>query len=549
MNTAMEIKKRVFVRTRSIGFVRGLLAIGLTLGLHTGFAQQTTSAAAAAAVGDSPSFTIRGFDLAGDNPLSSAEVSRVLAPYLRTDATIETLQKATAALEAAFREKGFVLHRVSLPPQEVGGTVKLDIVKFVIGKVTIDGRQRFSEANIRASVPELAEGTAPNFRTLAVQTAIANESQGKRIQVALKESEEADKIDARIVVQESKPWNFFVSASNTGTAATGNDRLTVAASHSNLFDLDHQLTAAYTTSLERPNAVNQAGLNYRIPVYRWGGVVGASYTQSNVVGEFGAFNSTGTGRTMGLNYNHYLPPQGGFRSYLGVAVDDKQFDVAQINGTPLVGQSVRRSVPLTLGYNARMESDTAVWGLNLDLASNLPSGDGGNDLASYRTEDARINTVQWTALRGGANYTAGWASGWMWGVRGQFQYSADALISGEQFGLGGATSVRGTADRPLSADSGVLVSTEITTREFSPGLRLLGFVDAGWLANNNATVNKPPSDSLASAGLGLRYAQSVFSVTADYGRVISGSMLASPANSGIPKAGDDKLHINLSARF
>ena len=549
MNTAMEIKRRVFVRTRSIGFVRGLLAIGLTLGLHTGFAQQTTSAAAAAAVGDSPSFTIRGFDLAGDNPLSSAEVSRILAPYLRTDATIETLQKATAALEAAFREKGFVLHRVSLPPQEVGGTVKLDIVKFVIGKVTIDGRQRFSEANIRASVPELAEGTAPNFRTLAVQTAIANESQGKRIQVALKESEEADKIDARIVVQESKPWNFFVSASNTGTAATGNDRLTVAASHSNLFDLDHQLTAAYTTSLERPNAVNQAGLNYRIPVYRWGGVVGASYTQSNVVGEFGAFNSTGTGRTMGLNYNHYLPPQGGFRSYLGVAVDDKQFDVAQINGTPLVGQSVRRSVPLTLGYNARMESDTAVWGLNLDLASNLPSGDGGNDLASYRTEDARINTVQWTALRGGANYTAGWASGWMWGVRGQFQYSADALISGEQFGLGGATSVRGTADRPLSADSGVLVSTEITTREFSPGLRLLGFVDAGWLANNNATVNKPPSDSLASAGLGLRYAQSVFSVTADYGRVISGSMLASPANSGIPKAGDDKLHINLSARF
>lgn len=547
MNTAMEIEKRAFVRSSSIWFVRSVWAIGLTMGLHTGFAQQTTPVPAAE--GGTPSFTIRGFDLAGDNPLSSAEVSRILAPYLRTDATIETLQKATVALEAAFREKGFVLHRVSLPPQEVGGTVKLDIVKFVIGKVTIDGRQRLSEANIRASVPELAEGTAPNFRTLAVQTAIANESQGKRIQVALKESEEADKIDGRIVVQESKPWNFSVSASNTGSAATGNDRVTLAASHSNLFDLDHQLTGAYTSSLERPNAVNQMGLNYRIPVYRWGGVVGASYTQSNVVGEFGAFNSTGTGRTMGLNYNHYLPPRGGFRSYWGVALDDKQFDVAQINGTPLAGQLVRRSVPLTLGYNARMESDTAVWGLNMDLASNLPSGDGGNDLASYRTEDARINTVQWIALRGGANYTAGWSNGWMWGVRGQFQYSADALIAGEQFGLGGATSVRGTAERPLSADSGVLVSTEITTREFSPGLRLLGFVDAGWLANNNATVSKPQSDGLASAGLGLRYAQSVFSITADYGRVISGSVLASPANTGIPKQGDDKLHVSLSARF
>ena len=120
--------------------------------------------------------------------------------------------------------------------------------------------------------------------------------------------------------------------------------------------------------------------------------------------------------------------------------------MTQFNGVALPGQSVRRSVPLTLGYNARMESDTAVWGFNLDWASNVPTGASGNDLASYRTEDVRINTVQWNAVRGAANYAAGWANGWVWGVRGQFQYSADALIAGEQFGLGGATSVRGMAE-------------------------------------------------------------------------------------------------------
>ncbi|MEN9436129.1 MAG: hypothetical protein RIR09_784 [Pseudomonadota bacterium] len=505
--------------------------------------------ASTAATQGGPSFAIQGFEIGGDSPLSSADVSRVLAPFLRTDATIEVLQKATAALETALKEKGFVLHRVSLPPQEVGGTVKLNIVKFLIGTVSIDGRQALSEANIRASVPELVEGTAPNFRTLAVQTAIANESQAKRLQVALKESQEADKIDARIVVTEARPWSFSASTSNTGSAATGNDRLTLAGSHANLFDRDHQLTLAYTTSLERPAAVNQAGLNYRIPLYRLGGVVGASYTQSSVLGEFGAFKSTGTGRTMGVNYNHYLPPVGGFRSYVGIALDDKQFDVTQINGVPLAGQLVRRSVPLTLGYSARMESDASVWGINFDLATNLPTGDGGNDLASYRTEDPRINAVQWNAVRGGASYSAGWVGGWVWGVRGQFQYSADALIAGEQFGLGGANSVRGTAERPLSGDSGALLSAEITSRALSPGLRFVGFVDAGWLGNNNATVNKPQSDSVSSAGLGLRYVQSAYAITADYGRVINGSTLPSVANSGIPQSGDDKLHVNLSARF
>ncbi len=548
MKTVMSFQNSSFGLLRS-GTWLHLVALGVGGGLAPWYAQAQAASPAVAAAQESPSFAIRGFEIVGESPLSGADVSRVVAPFLRADATIETLQKATAALEAALKEKGFALHRVSLPPQEVGGVVKLNIVKFLIGKVSIEGRQALSEANIRASVPELAEGTAPNFRTLAVQTAIANESQAKRIQVALKESQEADKIDARIVVKEARPWNFSATTSNTGSAATGNDRLTLAASHANLFDSDHQLTLAYTTSLERPMAVNQGGLNYRIPLYRLGGVVGASYTQSSVLGDFGSFKSTGTGRTMGVNYSHYLPPVGGFRSYLGVALDDKQFDVAQLNGVALPGQSMRRSVPLTFGYNARMESDTAVWGFNVDWATNLPSGGSGNDLASYRSEDTRIQSVQWNAVRGAANYTAAWAHGWMWGVRGQFQYSADALIAGEQFGLGGASSVRGMAERPMAADSGAVLSAEITSREFAPGLRGLVFADAGWLANNNATTSKPQNDNVSSVGLGLRYVQPAFSIVADYGRIVGGSVLQSAASTAAPKAGDDKLHVNLSARF
>lgn len=517
--------------------------------LAVGAQQGPVAAAQALPQPASPTFVIRGFDITGDNPLADGEATRVLAPYLRTDATIETLQKATTALEAALKEKGYTLYRVVLPPQEVGKAVTLNIVKFVIGKVTVEGRQRFSETNIRASLPELKEGTAPNFRTLAVQTAIANESQGKQVQVALKESEDADKIDARIVVKEAKPWNFSVSESNTGSSATGNDRLTLAGSHSNVFDLDHQLTAAYTTSLERPSDVRQLGLNYRIPLYRLGGVAGVSYTHSDVVGNFGAFSSTGAGQTFGLNYNHYLPADGGYRGYVGVGIDDKQFDVTKINGVPLFGQQIRRSRPLTLGYTAKLESDSTVWGYNVDFSTNV-SGGSGNDLASYQSEDPRVSTVDWKVLRGGANYLTNVGDGWLWGMRGQFQLSNDALISGEQFGLGGATSVRGTGERLIAGDSGMLFSTEVTTRELMPGLRLLGFVDAGWLSNRNPNGNpKPASDSLSSAGVGLRYSLPALTVSADFGRVFAGSNLPYIAGSGLPQTGDQKLHVNVSARF
>ena len=495
------------------------------------------------------SFVIQGFDVTGENPLAAGEVSRVLAPFLRTDATLETLQKATTALESALKDKGFGLHRVSLPPQEVGKAVTLNIIKFAIGKVVVEGNERISTANIRASLPELVEGQSPNFNTLAIQTTIANESQGKRVQVALRESEEADKIDARIVVKEARAWNFAASLSNAGSSATGQDRLTLAGGHSNLFDKDHQLTAAYTTSMQSPSAVRQLGLSYRAPVYRWGGVWAANFTRSDLAGDFGTFNSTGAGSTLGISYAHYLAPVGGYRGSFELGLENKQFDITQINGVALVGQEVRRSLPLSFGYSAKVETDSSLWGYNVGFAMNVPTG-GAGDLEAYQSEDPRVTEVTWKALRGSGNYAASFSGGWLWSLRGQFQFSPQALISGEQFGLGGASSVRGTAERPLSGDSGVLVSAEVTSPELTPGLRFIGFADAGWLGNNVSVVNaKPANDSLSSMGLGLRYANGSYSLSADYARVMSGSTISTQSVSGAPQTGDHKLHVNVSARF
>src|SRR5205085_8700891 len=161
-------------------------------------------------------FAIRGFRIEGENPIGDADAQRVLAPFIRPDATLQTLQQATAALETELRTRGYGLHRVALPPQEVGEVVKLTIVKFAVGKVTIEGAKIYDEGNIRRTLPELREGESPNFRTLAIQTAIANENPNKQVQVGLRESEEPDRIDATITVKEQRPWTASAALSNTG---------------------------------------------------------------------------------------------------------------------------------------------------------------------------------------------------------------------------------------------------------------------------------------------------------------------------------------------
>ena len=497
-----------------------------------------------------PVFAIKGFQVTGDNPLDPAETGRVLAPFVRPDATMASLQQATTALESVLRARGYGLHRVSLPPQEVGETVRLEIVTFTVSKVGIEGAKRYGDDNVRRTVPELQEGRTPNFKRLAVQTAIANENPNKQVQVGIREGDEPDSIDATITVKESRPWTFAVNASNTGSDTTGRDRLTVAGGHTNLFDRDHQFTGAYTTSLERLSDVRQLGLAYRVPLYALGGVIGASYTRSDVVGNFGAFTSTGAGHTFGLNYTWYLPPEGGRRSYVVLGLEDKVFKAARINDTVVPGALDRRSRPLVLGYNARTESNTAVWGYDAYLALNTGSG-RANDLASYQSEDPRATSTGWKALRGTLHYAAPVAGSWLVSARAQYQYSPDVLISGEQFGLGGSGSVRGTAiERPVSADKGLAGSIELGTPELAPGLRLFGFADAGWLWNNNPNgATKPASDRLASVGLGARYTNGPLVASIEYGRLVAGSRVPLALNASSPQQGDDKLYVNVGVRF
>ena len=136
-------------------------------------------------------------------------------------------------------------------------------------------------------------------------------------------------------------------------------------------------------------------------------------------------------------------------------------------------------------------------------------------------------------------------------IQGNFGDVEDLLISGEQFGIGGSTSVRGTeSERPISGDRGLSATLEVTTPEFLPGLRLAAFADAGWLGNNSPNgTSKPSSDRLAGVGLGLRYGNGPVSITADYGRLVRGSNVPLTINTGSPQKGDEKLYVNMSVRF
>ncbi len=509
-----------------------------------------------------PQVVVKGYRVEGANPLGEARVQAVLAPFAGSAVGLERLQAAAEALEAALRESGYGFYRVILPPQDVGEIITLKVLAFALDKVTVKGLEFFSEPNIRASLPALREGASPNTMTLARDLALANENPSKRVVAAFRPGEKPDTLDANLEVSDSRPLSAFAQLANTGTSATGISRLTFGASHANLFDRDHQLTATYTISPERLSAVKQWGVFYRAPVYGVGGMVSAYWTESNVSsGSAAGVNITGGGRFAGIQYTQYFAPRGDYRDYFTLSFDDKQFNnnvtIAGLGAAAAAAANACARIasrPLTGSYSGRYEGADTTVSFNVDYARNFPGGtrnaQADYDACNPPADPSKNLTAAWSMLRLGGDI--GWRVGGEWLLAGRVrsQFTGNSLISGEKFGVGGAQSVRALNERAMAGDTGVSTSLEVWSPPWWQGTRWLVFYDHGRVRTLQPAPGSLMYESVGSVGFGMRWQyQTQLSLALDYGVVVVGNSPNADVTNRSNVRGHDRLHLNMVVKF
>jgi len=487
-------------------------------------------------------FTVRGFEISGENPLCVQVTRKALSPYLGEHEGLAGLEQAARALEKVLKEKGYAFHRVVIPPQKLkDGVVTLKITAFRLGQVTVEGNQRFSEENIRNSLPALQEGEALNTLEVARMLEVVNAHPAKKTAVFLRNSPEPKTIDARIQVRDQRPYRVFSSLANTGDAETGRTRLSLGVQHSNLFDRDHALTLSYTTSPEFVRDVTQLGINYRLPVYRIPADISLFYSYSEVdqgrVAEF--FDVSGKGNFCGAGIDYTLLPRGIYSHKITFGFQDRLFKNDTLFGGTNIGQDVR-SRPVSLRYTGRVEKVKGNGGFYVEFAVNTGSG-ADNDDAAYGAVRAGAET-NWTAVRYGADLDLALPKNWRFRGRLTGQIAGDPLIPGEQFGVGGVRSVRGFEEREVSGDSGRQLSAEVWTPPLIRNIRVVGFLDMGWSRIKNAASDQSADEFLAGTGLGIRWFwKDKLSLSIDAALALDGA--------DTTEAGEGKVHFNLFFRY
>ncbi len=252
-----------------------------------------------------------------------------------------------------------------------------------------------------------------------------------------------------------------------------------------------------------------------------------------------------------MHYNQNLTRIGNYEHKLTLGLDYRAYE----NSVDFLGNQLGNNVtvhPLSLTYAGTLTFEKVNAGLYLMGIQNLRgSWDGRDDAENF--ENARAGAPRgYNIFRYGANLS--YALGADWQARAQFngQYTNDPLVPGEQYGIGGASTVRGFSEREFANDRGYSGNVEIYTPDLS-GLfgvtafqsRLLVFYDRGYVSRIDPMPGDTVNTEIASIGPGLRITDGKrFSLSVDCGFVVD-----PPDGDGNTSRWSNVWHLSASLLF
>lgn len=501
-----------------------------------------------------PRFDIRRFVFEGATRVPLERLQSATQPHAGPQRSFADVQRALEAIERLYAQFGYGATRVVLPEQEVEhGEVRFRIVEATLGRVIVEGNRFFSEASVRASLPALRPGEAPNLADLARNLRLANESPSRQATVVLRATESEATVDALVRVADEDPVKGSLTLDSSGTRKTGRLRTGFGLQHANAFGLDHIATLQFITapyadadpqydktrwSLQPSKDVQIFGASYRIPLYRSGDSIDVNWAYSNVsTGQVAGFAITGVGGVGGVRYTKNLDRIGDYEHRWSASVDLRAYNNKGIRAAGTTTQVIPDITvhPLSLQYAGSLRGASGETAFAVGFSRNLPGGRDGGGAAfcesrsmtvsgsgHFECASAKFRIGRWSVSHGVAL-----GGDWQGRLAMNGQFTRDMLVPGEQFGIGGVDSVRGFREREVTSDSGYRGSVEAWSPDFgrwasleSARARVVFFLDWGGVKRNRPGAAEMHGQHIAAYGAGLRLTSGrdvVF--RADYGIV------------------------------
>ncbi len=473
-----------------------------------------------------PRLYIREYRVTGATRLPRVEVERAVYPFLGPGRTSDDVEGARAALEKAYRDRGYQTVGVQVPQQSGRrGIIVLQVVEQKVGRLRVRGSRYFSSRAIKAGAASMAEGTVPNFTEVQRDLIALNKWPDRRISPELKPGAEPDTVDIDLVVKDSLPLHGSLELNNRFSPDTTELRVNGALSYSNLWQAGHAAGFSFQVAPERTQDAKVYSGYYLAPVSAVEGmslmVMGTK--QDSNVSTLGGSAVAGRGYVVGGRVGFTLPGAEKFSQNLSVGMDYKKFEEDVSLGVDEFSTPIDY-YPMTAGYGAVWMHRGGQTDLNMAVTMGLRGL--GADWAEYDNKrfDARGSWIQW---RGDVAHTRELPGGAEIYLKAQGQLASQPLINSEQFAAGGLGSVRGYLESEALGDNAVFGTMELRSPSLLKRRRVEGtedpaggasgsaaapyewrfhaFLEGGLLTLNDPLPEQEDRFDLASVGIGTRF--------------------------------------------
>jgi hemolysin activation/secretion protein len=500
------------------GAVASCVVMALGLGAGAVFAQAPTPAAASPAPAQAaalPRFDILEYRVEGNSLINDETIELAVMPHMGEGRTLQDVEGARAALEKRYHDAGWLTVLVSIPEQQVtSGTIALRVTEASVSRLRVVGSQFTLPSAITQRLPQVAEGSVPNFTELQKSLADVNRSGDLKVAPLLKPGKAPGTVEVQLDVDDQLPLHGSVEVNNRQSPNTTATRLSASLRYDNLFQRGHSFGLSVQTSPQNLKETRALSLNYLLPLGTGSDALTAYVvsSKSNIsqLVNFSGTNILGNTQIVGLRYSRPLDSSPTYVQSLSAGLDYKHIEQSvNFSGSAGVVSPALGYAPVTLSYRGVWPQDQPQPGL-LDVSAVM----GLRGLLNNK--DSAFNTKQPGAS---ASFVAVRSSlqlhqmigKWSLASKLDWQLASGPLLPSEKFSAGGADSVRGYLEGEGAGDGGFRFSFELATPSIKVealpgGWRLVGlaFVDEAILQTIQPGLNEPARASFAGTGVGLR---------------------------------------------
>lgn len=448
---------------------------------------------------------VTAFRFVGNTVFSEPDLAKIVAPYLGHEIDSEDLEAIRIALTRLYIDRGYINSGAIVPDQNiVDGTITLQLVEGYLSRIEVVGNARLSQSYIE---DRILLGAGPPLNLYAIRDrlfVLQQDPRIRRIDAALTPGLRPGEAALRIEVEEESSRRLHLNVNNHRSPSVGATIAELEFTDVNLIGIGDTLGVRYglTRGLDNIDA------SYAVPLTARDTSVLLRYTRSDaevIEAPFDVLDVQSKSDSIGVGILHPYHKTPGAEHTVGVLLERRR------------SQTFLLDVPFAFEPGADPEGRSRVTALRLQQSwlTHQPA----RVVAARSTVSVGVDAFG-ASINGGepdARFAA-WLGQFQWVerllqrreefvVRADVQLANDALLSLEQFPVGGAFSVRGYREAQLVRDNGAVASLEYRwPLPWNPSgphrLQFAVFGDIGRSWNSDRPTPSP--ETLSSVGAGLR---------------------------------------------